>query len=75
MSQSLGEYRVGVEFNPSKSELVHQLKQHAAAFINAVEAIGVNGNGEIARCKTLAMTAAEDAAMWAVKAATKPEPR
>jgi hypothetical protein len=34
---------------------------------------GSNNSGEVQRLKALAQTSVEDAAMWAVKAATKPE--
>ena len=74
-----GEYLVGITFNPGNNPKVDELKRKAADFIDAVEALR---NGEqaatkaqadqVARCKSLAITHAEDAAMWAVKAATKP---
>lgn len=55
--------------------MVTDLKTKAAAFIDAVDAIASDrtsdlGN-EVGRLKALAITHAEDAAMWAVKAATK----
>lgn len=69
---TIGEYRVGIDFNPSANPQVTDLKAKAAAFIDAVDALNVVGVGfEAVRLKTLAMTTAEDAAMWAVKAATK----
>jgi len=72
-----GEYRVGITFNPSGDSHVAALKQMAAAFIDAVLALpeGPAPHAEIARLKALACTHAEDAAMWAVKAATKPARR
>jgi hypothetical protein len=45
-----GEYRVGINFNPSNDDRV----------------------AKISRLKALAQTDIESAAMWAVKAATKP---
>ncbi|HAW49167.1 MAG TPA: hypothetical protein DCX34_18370 [Roseovarius sp.] len=74
-----GEYRVGVSFNPSSDPDVDKIKALAAALIDAIEAVDDGGNrgaasGEVRRLKALAMTAAEEAAMWGVKAATKPEP-
>jgi hypothetical protein len=68
--QTLGEYRVGLDFNPSADPRVTDLKQKAAAFIDAVDAL-LTTIPEMGRLKSLAMTHAEDAAMWAVKAATK----
>ena len=85
-----GEYRVGITFNPSADDKVAQIKRAAADLIDLIEAIPfpdthddmsdedwaktVDHSGEIGRLKSLAMTHAEDAAMWAVKAATKPAP-
>jgi epoxyqueuosine reductase QueG len=69
---SLGEDRVRTKFNPSNSSAVDMLKQTAAKFIDQCEALKIEatGNGEALRCIALAQTHAEDAAMWAVKAAT-----
>ena len=66
-----GEYRVGVSFNPSADPVVDIIKAMTAQLINAVEAIDNQQNPERARLKSLAQTAYEEAAMWAVKAATK----
>lgn len=69
---TLGEYRVGITFNPSQSNTVQQVKQMAADLIDKIDSIAnIDGNGDIARLKALAMTEVESAAMWAVKAATK----
>lgn len=75
--QTKGEYRVGITFNPSASGIVDEIKRKAADLIDLIESIpsdrdSERGN-EAGRLKALAQTAAEDAAMWAVKAATKPE--
>lgn len=72
----LGEYRVGINFNPSNDDTVGKIKQMAADLINEVDAIPDSSmnptqDGERKRLKALAMTHIEDAAMWAVKAATK----
>jgi len=73
---SRGTYRVGLDFNPSGSERVRQIKEKAAEMIDLIDEIGANRpSGEVARLKALAQTAIEEAAMWAVKAATKPEDR
>jgi hypothetical protein len=68
---SLGEYRVGIDFNPSKSPVVDKLKTAAAELIDLIDEIEDKADGEVKRLKALAQTHAEDAAMWAVKAATK----
>jgi hypothetical protein len=74
-----GEYRVGINFNPSGEDLVGQIKRKAADLIDLIDGIDANAGSdakyaEVARAKALAQTAIEDGAMWAVKAATKPEP-
>lgn len=68
--ETKGEYRVGITFNPSASDVVAQIKQSAAALIDMIEEIPVD-IPEAGRLKALAQTAVEEAAMWAVKAATK----
>ena len=88
MPQTLGEYRVGIGFNPSDpkwkqtpdpavADLVAAIKRSAAHFIDLVATIR-SGDGfrhnEVVRLKDLAMTDIETAAMHAVKAATKPKP-
>jgi len=76
---SLGEDRVRIKFNPSSDSLVDQIKTKAAEFIDLC-AMNMDANrdkqgyGEVARLWSLAMTHAEDAAMWAVKAATAGKP-
>lgn len=69
---TIGEQRVRTEFNPDKNSVVDQIKQKSAELINLVNDIEKNGNvsPELARLKSLAMTGYEEAAMWAVKAAT-----
>lgn len=74
---SFGQYRVGITFNPSNNLQVQRIKEKAAALIDEIDQIPIDPGridiGEVARCKALAMTEVESAAMWAVKAATKPE--
>lgn len=68
-----GQYRVGIDFNPGGSENVRNIKAHAAQFIDFVEAVAnESDNPEVKRLAALAQTSIEEAAMWAVKAATKP---
>lgn len=76
MSQSKGEYRVGVSFNPSSDGTVDEIKSLAAKLIDLINTIPSNGKttygNEVGRLKALAVTDIEKGAMWAVKAATKP---
>lgn len=74
---SLGEDRVRVKFNPSDNSLVSQIKQKSAELIDlcqqnkvAVALPGSDRDVEVNRLYSLAQTHYEDAAMWAVKAAT-----
>lgn len=84
-SKSIGESRVRTEFNPSQDGLVDQLKQKTAELINLVghaeydKTTQIEGcpapakpdfEGERKRLISLARTSYEEAAMWAVKAAT-----
>jgi len=71
-----GEYRVGIDSNPSKSDTVGQIKRMAADLINMIcdiedESMNPIRDTERKRLKALAMTGVEEASMWAVKAATK----
>jgi hypothetical protein len=70
-----GEYRVGISYAPLDDDLFGQIKRAAADLIDLIETIdahnGGNPNTEVMRLKSLAQTQAEDAAMWALKAATK----
>jgi hypothetical protein len=72
-----GEYRVGVNFNPGGHEQVDGIKNITAGLIDEMERVvrvgnGDGGNREAARCAAIAQTRYEEAAMWAVKAVTKP---
>jgi len=68
---SIGEDRVRTKFNPSANGLVDQLKQKTAELINICDQAEVDAvGGEKKRLWKLAETAYEEAAMWAVKAAT-----
>lgn len=73
-----GEYRVGIHFNPSKDNLVDSIKRAAADLIDLIEKVPDDSmspvkDREVKRLKALAQTEIESAAMWAVKAATKPD--
>jgi hypothetical protein len=73
---TLGEYRVGITFNPGGNEQVNEIKRRAADFIDFVQALPKPEDSataaEFGRLCALANTHIEDAAMWAVKAVTKP---
>lgn len=71
---SLGEKRVRTEFNPSGVGNVNFIKEKTAELINVVEDLkpkdGSMIPSEKVRLISLAQTTYEEAAMWAVKAAT-----
>ena len=71
VTESVGKYRVGITFNPSNSALVNEIKEKSAELIDLCERMKANAWGEKIRLIALAQTHYEDAAMWAVKAATK----
>jgi len=64
---SLGEDRVRIKFNPSADGLVDRIKQKSAELIDLCE---TELKPLDPRLAALAQTHYEDAAMWAVKAAT-----
>ena len=64
--QTVGEQRVRTTFNPSQTDLVTQIKQKSAELINLCEEL----KSKDGRLASLAQTSYEEAAMWAVKAAT-----
>ena len=75
--QTKGQYRVGSTFNPPGDDTVASIKAKAAELIDLIDTIHSDrtsdrGN-EVGRLKAIAQTEIESAAMWAVKAATKPE--
>jgi hypothetical protein len=63
---TIGEDRVRTSFNPAKDTLVDQIKQRSAVLIDTCELLKERDP----RLAALAQTAYEEAAMWAVKAAT-----
>ena len=82
-----GEYRVGINFNPSNDDTVGRIKRLAADLIDLIEGIpmpellhevseekwikDMEHWSEVYRLKSLAQTNIEEGAMWAVKGATK----
>lgn len=63
---TIGEQRVRTQFNPSADGVVDQIKQKSAELIDLCEPL----KAKDARLAALAQTTYEEAAMWAVKAAT-----
>ena len=70
--ESYGEKLVGITFNPSNDDLVYQLKSKYAEIINILQnARGNESNhSEFQRYLSIAITEAQTAQMWAVKAVT-----
>lgn len=64
--KTTGELRVRTDFNVTGSPFVDALKHDTAKLINQVESL----KDKDPRLAALAMTAYEEAAMWAVKLAT-----
>ena len=63
---SIGALRVREDFNPSNDDLVTKIKRYTADLIDLCEDLKPLDP----RLAALAQTAYEEAAMWAVKAAT-----
>lgn len=72
IKQTLGEYRVGLSFNPGGSKEVDVIKKIAANFIDVLQS-KLTGDPEKDRLIIHAQHLIEDAAMNGVKAVTKPE--
>lgn len=68
---SFGQKAVGLTFNPSNDPTVQKLKELYAEIIDLCDqARTVHGRNENARLFSIAITEAQGAQMWAVKAAT-----
>jgi len=70
-SKTMGQHRVGVDFNPSHLTVVDEIKQRAADLIDMIDELPNPGNDEITRLKAIAMTEIETGCMYAVKAAVR----
>ncbi|WPC11518.1 hypothetical protein LEQ04_13470 [Riemerella anatipestifer] len=72
-TKTLGQKRVGAEFNPSKKELVDIIKNKSAELIDLLEGMREHGShaekisGEKHRLISIAQTEIETACMYAVK--------
>jgi hypothetical protein len=70
-THTYGEQAVGLTFNPSGDPKVTQLKQLYAQIIDICNDERTSANkGEKARLWSIAITEAQGAQMWAIKAAT-----
>jgi hypothetical protein len=70
-TMSFGERAVGLSFNPSGSGLVDALKRASAEFIDACNNERASTDDpEVKRMYSVAITEAQSAQMWSVKAAT-----
>lgn len=68
---TFGEKAVGLGFNPSGDETVQIIKMQSAALIDTLNALREQAtDGEVKRMTSVAITEAQTAQMWGVKAAT-----
>ena len=74
MQKTLGQIRIRVDFNPSSNPVEDEIKQKFAELIDLLESLKGDGSQNIsietARLVATSQTKIEEAAMWAVKAAT-----
>jgi len=69
--QTFGEKAVGLSFNPSGDDLVGSIKLRFANLIDSMaELRATTLSPEVKRLASVAITEAQGAQMWAVKAAT-----
>jgi hypothetical protein len=70
--QTFGQKAVGLSFNPSKDDAVAEIKQRYATIIDMLDELRTENpyGKEQARLASIAITQAQDAQMWAVKAIT-----
>lgn len=69
--QTYGEKAVGLSFNPSNDDAVAQCKKEFAACIDRMNELrNSTDNAEAKRMASVAITEAQTAQMWAVKAIT-----
>jgi len=68
---TFGEMAVGLTFNPSGDQDVRLIKEQFAVVIDTMNNMrGATENNEIKRMFSVAITEAQTAQMWAVKAVT-----
>lgn len=69
-SLSYGEKAVGITFNPGGDDKVNEVKALYAKIIDLCNDMKTPGYSEQGRLLSIAITQAQDAQMWAVKAIT-----
>lgn len=68
---TFGEKAVGLTFNPAQNPLVRELKMEYARVIDRLNTLReTTSDPEVKRLASVAITEAQGAQMWAVKAAT-----
>lgn len=67
---TFGQKAVGLTFNPSGDDEVARCKQRYADIIDDLNELRNHSSGERARLASVAITEAQGAQMWAVKAIT-----
>ena len=71
MNPTFGQKAVGLSFNPSGDDAVAKCKQEFAAVIDRMNELrDETSNPEVKRMCSVAITEAQTAQMWAVKAIT-----
>lgn len=72
MNQTYGQKAVGLTFNPSADDTVAQIKQDFANAIDRIDRFRLSptASNEQKRMASIAITEAQTAQMWAVKALT-----
>ena len=68
--QTFGQKAVGLSFNPSNDSSVDNLKRLYAEIIDSLNDFRNSGSPEQKRLASIAITEAQGAQMWAVKAVT-----
>ncbi len=69
--QTFGEMAVGLSFNPGGNPLVQSIKEQFAAAIDTLHTVReATASAEVKRMCSVAITEAQTAQMWAVKAIT-----
>ena len=68
---TFGQQSVGLSFNPSQNPEVHAIKVNVARFIDQMHELrNTTSDPEVKRMASVAITEAQTAQMWAVKAIT-----
>lgn len=71
MELTFGQKAVGITFNPSSNPMVDAIKEKAAELIDVLHALReATSSGEVKRQLSVAITEAQTAQMWGVKAVT-----